>query len=567
MHRFALTRNHLIHALLLCVAWGVSFLLIITLSPVQARMTIALDADAKHTVDNSIVGITPDGQELVVFTRHGDRPDRTMGIPTDWGEVNSGPLHLWNLQTGERRTVCLPFQDCNGPIDPKSPRHLRVDPKVWTAELVNPAPMRGRWLQCHFEPWKQLKDNQTRLANLLVQLDSGGYHFAADTEETTSSLELSRTGRWFVDVSTRRKFSKDSPRNRLRVRVTDTGQELFAFEIPRYFSEWVFSPDDDLFAHSTRWISDGDSDDAGRLRVWQLDPFKLLYQIENSDSAPVFSEDGRQLAIVLDEPTQSRILVMEARSGRRLVEHILHPKPLPAYQFHRLHFSADGRWLYYSRSEKNPPVDNHNISTGFAIDLQANTRTELSETRYNVRWHAYDRHASLPSIGINDDGDVIELPTGRVLRKLAENEDSEYISGDGRILLLRQSDPGGTPLMRALDYLESVNVPAPTALRDWASRPPDEWIFLDLATQRVLGRMPAQVYLKHWLSPDERTFVTQPMDGSLVAHIWDFPPRKPWRSAALWALIGPTLVLLWCWMRSRSLANRSATHQTAPMNS
>ena len=550
MHTPGFPLKPLVHPLILCAAWGASFAVILVFSPVQPRMTLQAGPDI------SIIGITPDSRELVALTMR-RKPDTEIDFP-------SGPLQIWNLQTGEKRTVCLPFQDCDGRLNHATEPPLMVDSEGLQAEPMD-TPFRDRWLQLNFETDEGRRILRKPQANVLVNLDTGDCNLATHEEQLFSGLELSRTGRWYIEVQQRIPLWSERIPSRLRVLETATGKEVLAFDAPRDWPDWAFSENDRFFVHNT-------PGNIHSYRVWQLDPPALLYEIEGSRLIPVFSNDSTLLAALLGEEHQSRIVVFDAVSGLRLVEHPFSKSESSPTNFLALQFGVDNDWLYVRQSEyyritmgSRPVHFDYDLS--FAVDLRTNTRRDFSTATVDPRYLPHSHQPDLlPPLVLDDLRYLVELPTGHQLAQLTEEEDSITVSGDGRILLVEWQDlQGASAWTRVLEFLDSVHVPVPSSWSAWSSYADPAWIFRELPSNRTLLRMPAQKQV-HWLSPDERTLVTQPTDNSPVVDLWDFPPRKPWRPAALWALLAPALVSLLWWMRSRSLANRPATHQTAPMN-
>ncbi len=535
-----LTRRTLIRVLTLCTVWAVVFALVYLVAPVQPRFTIPLDPA------DSIVGITPDSQELVALTMR-RMPRKGIGF-------KSGPLGLWNLRTGTKRTVCLPYQDCSGAPELSLDPPMMADPEGWQAE-VQPNPVRGRWMQMQFDSDGRERDYRLPPSNLIVNLDTDDFLQATFNESVHAGVALSPTGRWSVEAQAATDFDFAGP-IQTRVIETATGKTQFELASPNFGPKWAFSKDDRLFACSLKTTRARNS--RSTLQVWQTDPPQRLYEVENSDSIPAFSDDGALLAVRIDDGSRADLVVFDSRSGLRVFEHRLEQKIPWDALMQELRFSADGHWLFYSdevrhRFTSGLNADHPDMTNVSAVDLRTNERRVLGDEIDPRLCEVGGELTELPPFTLDANHQLAEFPTGRALATLPNDLDTVAVTRDGRTLLVEQwIFSGNSLLQRSLMFIEWLDVPLPQAFIDWASASRLEWQVVDVPSLRVRVRMPAEQRVQ-WLSPDEQTFVTQPLDGSLVINIWDFPPRKPFWSAAMWALTAPGVIAFWWWIRRKPL--------------
>ncbi len=231
-----------------------------------------------------------------------------------------------------------------------------------------------------------------------------------------------------------------------------------------------------------------------------------------------------------------------------------------------MRFSKDGESIILAHSTPISEIEAGSanpirLNLEFACDLRTGIRTDFHEEYWDPRVKPCNEgHDDLPPFTLKmipDGPDVIcDLTTGEVRSRLPFEADPITVSKDGRTIILRPwEEYGPSPLQRLVEYLDGKGVPIPQWV--WDSLEPSgtvNWQIVDVASGRVSGSMPDQSF-EHWISPDGLTMLTKRDWQSTDIHVWDFPPRKSFWPAALWALMAPAVLGLW-WWRKRGVSGR-----------
>ena len=170
-------------SLRLAFVWGVTAIGLWWIWPVEPRLTLG------NGDDFQIVGITPDSEEVVALTRRAVRSDQDEN---QFFDNESGPIQVWNLKSGIRRSIGIPGQSSSGVLVEGRNKKLRMlDPEGWRVQRVE-HPFRGQWLQFDLVRGNKCEDRQ----RVMLNLDDGDtrIHHPKDG----SHIELSPMGRWYA---------------------------------------------------------------------------------------------------------------------------------------------------------------------------------------------------------------------------------------------------------------------------------------------------------------------------------------------------------------------------------
>ncbi len=505
--------------------WAIAALVLVNVWPVCPRLNV------KYDVNTQVLGFTPDSRDLLLATR---RVDNDMSLHS------SGPLQLLSLQTGTVRQIELPHQPpCVELVDRHGESFFKLD-EPWHIDMPS-VPIHGRWFRC---AWSKEETTAARTTmNLLVNLDTGQTIEAPPQTE----FDLSRTGRYLLE-----NHSPTSTSRQLRVRETESGRELFNFDVAATGNGWAFSPDERHFAYAA--IGKEEQDPENRLWVWQIEPKKLRHLIEGFWGEPVFSPDGSRLAVILVRDSNKSIVVFDVMTGDRVWEQSLGRGFIDHDSGYgpRLDFSRDGAWIITSRNEtRYRPLSSfgRTYSQQIILDawqLETGTHVTFPEDQWDPRIRMLPTvEPALPPV-LLDEHTPQTVPEGRALAPLQRSEFVSDVTADGRSLLVCHFEP------HAWSWLLFHS-----KWRRWLPNILQELLqskaiclLKDAATGTVQAVLPESC-ATHWhrLSPDHRTLVVWGQNTPMQFSIYDFPPQPSRIEPLGWALLAPLMVygLRWWW--------------------
>ncbi len=254
---------------LMIVAWAAIAAGLWRVWPIQPRLT--LQDRGLHVLQ----GITPDSLSLVALTRRGvNWPDD----PEYYRWYTSGPVQVWDLQSGKHQLIPLPFQKTVSRSELLSHDEVVLyDPDPCDVQLP-PEPYSTR--QGHRVMTLVQSNRKNECWKVEINLDdehSSPFRLpnADPTPQHTETL-MSRTGRWYA--------SGHGPEEELRVIDQQAGTVALDIDASPY--SLCFSHDETLFAFTTRKNEDD------LVQVWQLQPLKKLHDLR----VLAISHDNKLLA-------------------------------------------------------------------------------------------------------------------------------------------------------------------------------------------------------------------------------------------------------------------------------
>ncbi len=519
----------------LMIAWAIVAGSLCWVWPPEPRLILT----NLHNVD--IVGVTPDGRDLVALTRRAAPTEgiklRSSNQAAEYIEIVSGPVQIWSLQTGERNEICIPGQSCSGPLVNCGGVQLMAAPDCWQVSKLS-KPLQGRFLEFFTYNLKNLEQRELNLLNL----DDGRVlktNRRVSNENEISSA-LSPGLRWQLE----RGVLVNGDQEQWRLIDIATGQAHFTQLVDATILEHGFSDDDQYLALSI----DGPLETG--TQVWQVDPPKLHFQYTVPLRRLVISPDRTHLAGI--HPTTSQLHVVELATGT-----VKQPAggPLFGLEFTRPAFTPDSNRLLcyvpsYERgiteigdfdlnsgkfeSLTNPPPGQLSFSYRALPDSDNLLRRQRVTPRYV--WRDQDL------IDVVTKGTVYSLPK----TKRGDTEvQSLTLSADNRTLVLKRRHFSATA--RALQVINRCGLTIPAQF--W---PPEsiDLIIVDLATGQTRGILPNQLE-DCWLSDDAKTLLTISAVDQKSLQVWDIPAGHVIAKPLLWSLVVPAIELLWLWRNRR----------------
>ncbi|MCX7408768.1 MAG: WD40 repeat domain-containing protein [Planctomycetales bacterium] len=533
--------------------WIVTGCLLWSIWPVRPRLILSSGEAFR------IVGITPDSRSVVARSRRTKLQSRDStavadaeGVYRDTESLWSGPIQVWDLQTGQVRSIGLPGQSNEGLVIPTNGdfEPARIDPDAWI-------------VTCPAEPFR---DRRLRLVqtnrdderwSVTVDLDAGTTTRVRMPDCSVQNLwhtAPSKTGRWCLDQLPI-EGTENPHHQRLRVLDTTSSESVVIdFQALNGIDNHCFSEDETQFAFSASL--DRNDSEQGTTQVWQLQPPKLLKIFDRSLGGMAYSPDKKWIA----SADYAGVEVLEIETGR-----VLHQFPVEGVGLRKPVFTADGVQLLaydYLRGGAGgvPPfhcviseVHAWNLQTGGHLKyLQQEHRDFFDPNFCEDGWG----DQTTPRI-VGDDGHaarLFDVLTGQTVFSIPKGTTVEVLSPSGRtVILLRRLE---SRFNKVLDQLQKWNIPIPGFL--WQHRERGELLVCDVPTGRVRGRLPFDdlwiTREKLVLSPDERTLVTtadDPGSGVPVVSVWDCPPHTPVQGPLVWSLLAPLALMLWRGWRGR----------------
>ena len=541
----------------LCLAfvWGITAIGLWWVWPMQPRLTLG------NGDDFQIVGITSDSEEVVALTRRAVQPDLDEN---QFFDNESGPIQVWNLKSGNRRSIGIPGQSNSGVLVEGWNKKLRMlDPEGWRVQRVE-HPLRGRWLQFDLIRGDKFDDRQP----VMLNLDDGGTR--VHKPKDGSHIELSPMGRWYAET-----WTSNEQHRRCGVRVFETasGKEQFAFEGTGLISQRCFSPDDFYFGCTVVDTVRVDDRGHGTMRIWRVESGEIVQTIDQDIQSPAFSRSHQlvagsvQLGNPNERPRKVAVLVWDVDSGN-----VVHRGPpqnrKDSFFIHEeggFEFVENDKWLLchslYNSFDGQGPFNAQlnlklawNLVTGERVTYSDEHAQGIIDPNFSENGILPDSIPSLFTYGTRDgerDEQLFEITTGRPVFTMPENSRSVRLTRDGRTLVLERYRE--SQLNRFLTNLQHRGLPIPGFVWSLVPHDSDSWSIVDVPSRRTIATMPAQERIC-WLSPDERTLVTISLVDSNVLvgsaespviNVWDFPPRKPLLRPFAWSLLVPLCFLLW----------------------
>ena len=547
------------HRVWLFGLWAVTAIGLWWVWPMQPRLTLG------NGDDFPIVGITPDSEEVVALTRRAVRSDQDEN---QFFDNESGPIQVWNLKSGIRRSIGIPGQSNSGVLVEGWNKKLRMlDPEGWRVQRVE-HPFRGQWLQFDLVRGNKFEDRQ----RVMLNLDDGDTR--VHKPKDGSHIELSPMGRWYAETWT---SNQGDRRCEVRVFETASGKEQFAFEGTGQINQRCFSPDDFYFGCAVRDVDR----EHGTMRIWQVESGEIVQTIDQDIRSPAFSRSHHLVAGLVQLSNsqnfwpRAEVLVWDVHSGN-----IIHRPPsqndkntVLRHVEWKVEFVENDKWLLchslYNQYDGEGPFHAQlnlklawNLVTGERVTYSDEDSEDIYDPNLSENGILPDSIPSLFRYGTRDDDrdeQLFEVTTGRPVFTMPENSRSVRLTRDGRTVVLEHSRE--SQLNRFLTNLESRGLPIPGFV--WSLVPYDacSWSIVDVPSRRTIATMPAQAQIC-WLSPDERTLVTLSLvdsnvlssgTESPVINVWDFPPRKSLLRPFAWSLLVPLCFLLWpLWKRCRA---------------
>ncbi len=511
----------------LIVSWAITAVGLWWIWPIQPRQII----EGQYL---SFAGITPDNRSLVALTLRAVKRD-------DDDETNypmwSGPIRVFDLQSGRQRSIPLPWQDDSGHLEAthnwNRPDGL-IDPDRWRVSYSK-APLQGR-------EFRLVQTNRfNHRWSVRVNLDTGAttrIRLPVDLPTPQwAPYKTSQTGRWLANCQ--------GPRERLQVIDLQSGSVVVdSFGPP---DDLCFSPDESLFAFSIT-----NSEDDGWTEIWQLEPAKLLRVIDRAVGGMAISPDNHWLA----DPNE----IFEISTGR-----LVHQRSTTSADGVRdATFTSDGQCLI-SYSEP-PGLSNYTPSRREIAELRLWNPVSGQFTRYRSTDRNYftdpnpceDRwlDPSKPLV-VGDGKRLIDVQTGQTMFQIPSGATVKLCSPDNRIVVLERAFE--SRWNRILDQLSNWKVPVPKSIRQNDDR--SELLICEAPSGRILARLPRDHYQTAYqdllVSPDGRTLVTTSTSAAdePVIQIWDIPPRSPFLLPLAWALLAPIAILAWRGLRQRQTSS------------
>ncbi len=520
--------------------------------PMRPRLTLGDGENVR------IVGITPDSRRLVALTRRAGLVNRNgePKYPPFW----SGPIQVWDLQTGERRSIGLPGQSDSGVRVPTSKEFLLdelVDPDAHVLEVACPPdPFRDGLL--HLVQTNRA-DERWSVAIDLAKGTTTRVRMPAWTDLSRWRTSSSRSGRWCVEQPLV-DDSQNRYHQRLQVIDTHSGAVVIDFDAVDGIYSHCFSEDETLLAFNA-----GNSSANNSTHVWRLEPLEQLLTIPRGLGGLAFSPDKKWLA----SADYGGVEVFDVATGR-----VTHQFPVDGAQLRKPAFTVDGSHVIayrYFRGGGTGMAPKHcliseihvwNLRTGgYASYLSPKFIDFYDPNLCGDGWS----DQTTPLI-VGDKERLFDVLTGKTIFVIPPGTTAETLSPSARtVILQRQLE---SKLNRMLDRLAQWNVPIPALM--WQDEHRSELLVCDVLTRRIRASLPFDdtwVTPAHLvLSPDERTLITVSHSDPPVISVWDFPPRRPFIRPFAWSLLIPTILVLWSRWRRRLCRSVSAHNADAEVS-
>lgn len=554
--------------------WAMSVWLLWSIWPVQPRLVL------RNSDDVEVVGITPDGSELVAFTRRAFVNKGNIvssdGTQPDFDAAPSGPIQFWNLRTGQHRTLCIPGQSCSGSMEMCGwdEKRRMLEPDGWQTSRIR-FPFHGNWFQfgCHITRSQQdLWGHQVPWENrdtLILNMETGVARRPPQRDGFTSYIDLSPTGRWYVEAT------REDGTERYWVRLIETAseREVLAFEGVGRIDDACFSKDDYYFACST---ANNEDDKDASTRIWKLDDGQQVRVIEQNIRFMSFSSDHCFLAAVISDRDDSHIpcrlkeiLVFDVRSGAVAYRSVPKLENRDLDFGSKLEFIDNDTWLIYhglyNLYEGDTPVHARlnlrlawNLRTGESVTYSDEHGADMYDPNISENSILPDKTPSRFRYSKRDDGSdeqLFKITTGRPVFRMPPDSESILLSREGRTLLIHEYKQ--SHVYNLLTSLQSRGLSVPNIAWSLVPETGNNWKVIDIPSGRTITTMRPHESIC-WLSPDERTLVAH--EGVIDAAgnptptdltVWDFPPRRPLLQPLLTSMLVPFLFLLWLLWRRR----------------
>ena len=531
-------------------AWAVTVWTLWSVWPVQPRLTLE---SREHF---QIVGITPDSRSLVSLTRRAwqekVKSQETGDEAVDsCQEVWSGPIQVWDLQTGAMRRIGLPRQknDIAKFWTSGNDETSMIDPDHWGVTCL-PQPFDGRKLR--LLQW--IPDGESLFVE--VDLDQG------TTSETQlpkrdhhegTQFHFSPSGRWSVEEQPVEN-DQDQHHETLAVYDTRTGVEILRFDAVDGIGQDCFSADETQFSFSANGYN---KEEIATTQIWQLEPAKLLQVIPRRLGGMAFSPDKKWIA---SAGYFHGVEVIEVATGN-----VVHQFSTPneEVRLRKPAFSPDATQLIaydYIRGGTSGGVPSHCvISEIHTWHLPTGRHQQyLSQSQFdyqdpNLCEDGYSDQ-STPQI-VDDNERLFDVVSGKTVFSIPPGTTVETLSPTGKTIVLHRLNE--SRVNQILSKLSMWKIPYPHFL--WQNEGRDELLLCDAAFGQIRGALPFPsghspiVREDLALSPDERTLVTVPTNSLPVAHVWDVPPKRPMLPSLAWSMVVPIIFGVIWWLNSSRL--------------
>ena len=534
-------------------AWAVTVWTLWSVWPVQPRLTLE---SREHL---QIVGITPDSRSLVSLTRRAwqekVKSQETGDEAVDsCQEVWSGPIQVWDLQTGAMRRIGLPRQknDIAKFWTSGNDETSMIDPDHWGVTCL-PQPFDGRKLR--LLQW--IPDGESLFVE--VDLDQG------TTSETQlpkrdhhegTQFHFSPSGRWSVEEQPVEN-DQDQHHETLAVYDTRTGVEILRFDAVDGIGQDCFSADETQFSFSANGYN---KEEIATTQIWQLEPAKLLQVIPRRLGGMAFSPDKKWIA---SAGYFHGVEVIEVATGN-----VVHQFSTPneEVRLRKPAFSPDATHLIayeYLRGGASGMAPKHEMISEIHV---WHLPTGGHHAQYLSTKHIDYFDPSLCEDGwlgqatpliVGNKERLFDVLTGKTKLLIPTGTTAESLSSTAQMVVLQRLQD--SRVNRMLSYLDSWNIPYWDFLRQ--DKDDSELLVVNM----LAGRAQATVPFSHtWgdhsivtphnfvMSSDERSVVTVSSDPSLV-RVWDIPPRHPILSPLVWSLFVPIIFGVFWWLNSSRL--------------
>lgn len=519
------------------IVWLVTFLGLWSAWSEQPRLTL----DRSDT--GIILGITSDSRSMVALTR------RAIPITSNGSlshqQIVSGPIQIWDLQTGDCRLVELPGQLLSTEID-RALDDALVDPDAWQISYP-PEPLDGR--HCRLiqskgtgERWSVELElvtgtiNRTRLPDAPPANDS--------------TIKMSRHGRWIADL---RHAGEPT-----FIRIIDANSGRVVLEFNGSWShEIYFSDDEQLVAV----IQDRYDLDEPTTSIWQLDPLKKLQEFDRGIANITFAPSNQRFACV----DNSKIALIDIASGKTLTEFatIASANSWSQFSGSGYRFLPDERRLVgydYFRGGSSGIAGPHcYISEVYLWDVDTG---QIVIHHPPVTFFYFDPHLCDDALNsrttpqkLIDNHHLIDVESGATIFQIPSNATIEQLSPDNCFAVLQRRTERDTSWAHLVAW--KVRLPGFRLQRNQD----DPLQICDIRSGRIVKTLPPPEYIVGYgallISPDSQTLVTMTREGMATNHVqvWELTSTRRSFQPLAWSMLAPALCLAWQRLR-RSRARK-----------
>lgn len=522
-HSPPLLRRRSLYAVI--VVWAIIAAMLWRLWPLQPRFAL----EQHHPY--ALFGISADSHYLVAYSNR-----TTLTDDKDYTVFASGPLQVWDLQTGRHRFIDLPFQKKLDRPDPSgADEEAMLDPDGWWTQTP-PEPFQG-------STFTLIQTNQQNESwKVQVNLDDGSTTQVRlpdfDPTPEYSPSQMSRTGRWSAGG-----HGQDE-----KLRVIDQKSGTIVLDLDLVLDTLSFSYDETLLAFVA---TDSEGDEA--TQIWQLQPLKHLHTFtENEHRNLAISNDNKWLAThdhILDLATLEPVVKLELDQTA---------------SFRKPRFTPDGRFLvaygYLRGGTSGIPGPHCDISEVHVWDLvtKKDRRFISDQGKYFVDPNACADAWTQPTtpLIVQKDTSLLDVRTGDSILEVPDGTTVEFL--DDRWVIVQK--PVDIQPNAVFDLLVRWNVPFISAMLN-VGITKTELLLYDRHSRQLSFQLPpneyATAYRSLLVSPDGRTLVTSIYsdEGEESHRVWNLPTQKSLLAPLAWSLLIPGIAVLWSlWRRWRTRA-------------